>query len=118
MNIGQTCSYIIRFRLHFFSCESYYICILFHFVFRLISHLDLYHMNQLLIHSAHLFSLSNMKKISIFLRFLFGNMVGGVSFILALYQWRKFSRGKIVQLKMLYENQTGLAKLMSNGITR
>ena len=47
-----------------------------------------------LIYSVHLFSLLNMKKISIFLQFSSGNIMIGVSFILSLCQWGRFSRGK------------------------
>ena len=53
-------------------------------------------MSQLLIYSVHLFSLSNMKKISIFLHCSSGSMVVGVSFILTLCQGEDFQGGRIV----------------------
>ena len=59
----------------------------------------------LLIHSVHPFSLSNMKKISIFLQFSFGNVVTGVTFILALCQWGKFSRGKNCLIEKVIQNK-------------
>ena len=64
---------------------------------------------------VHLFSLSNMKKTSIFLQFSSGNLVTGLSFILALCQWGKFTRGRIVKWKMLYKTNIRLAKLVSSG---
>ena len=72
-------------------------------------------MSQLLICNVYLFSLSNMKKISNFLQFSSGNVVTGVTFILALHQWGKFSKGQeIIWLKMLCKTNIGLAELMNN----
>ena len=59
----------------------------------------------LLIHSVHLFSLLNMKKISIYLQLSFGNAVTGVTFILALCQWGKFSRGKNCLIENVIQNK-------------
>ena len=62
-------------------------------------------MSQLFICNVYLFSLSNMKKISIVLQFSSGNVMTGVTFVLALHQWGKFSRGKNYLIENAIQNK-------------
>ena len=59
------------------------------------------HLSQLLIYSLHLFSLSNVKRILIFLHLSFGKNDQKWPFILTFSQWENFLERRIVSLKML-----------------
>ena len=67
-------------------------------------------------HSVHPFSLSNMKKILIFLQLSFWNVVTGVNFILALCQWGKFlhHRNGLIENVMQNKHRAGKADEQGN----